>query len=163
PCGYRSMAADKVQEASIYLKNGCIIGIAQASRIRCNLSAHAPQVRRRTGERRQDPRCGGLLLPTLRELALSLGELFGQLLDPAFRRGKIVGGRSCHDYTRIPATCSYGFGLGTGQPNRALAMLRDVPARWNVRNPFHPWAQGRVATPPGDNVPDARSRPGSFL
>jgi hypothetical protein len=43
--------------------------------------------------------CGRLLLsrlrkltPGLRELALGLGELLGQLLDPAFRRGKIVGG-----------------------------------------------------------------------
>jgi hypothetical protein len=40
--------------------------------------------------------------PGLGELAPCVGELFGQLLDPAFRRGMIVGGRSCHDYTRFP-------------------------------------------------------------
>jgi hypothetical protein len=47
------------------LEHSRIIGVAQASRIRRNLSAHAPQIRRRTGERRQDPRCRGLLLPSL--------------------------------------------------------------------------------------------------
>jgi hypothetical protein len=44
----------------------------------------------------------GLLLSRLRELTPGMGELFGQLLDPALRRSKIVCGQSCHDYTRFP-------------------------------------------------------------
>src|SRR5262249_26037780 len=42
------------------------------------------------------------LAPCLGELTPGPGQFFGQFLDPAFRRGKIVGGRSCHDYTRFP-------------------------------------------------------------
>jgi hypothetical protein len=45
---------------------------------------------------------GGLLLSRLRKLAPGLDEFFGQLLDPAFRRRIIVGGRSCHYYTPFP-------------------------------------------------------------
>src|SRR5215470_7882693 len=44
----------------------------------------------------------GLLLARFGQLAPGLGEFFGQLLDSAFRRGMIVGGRSCHDHTRFP-------------------------------------------------------------
>jgi len=36
-----------------------VMCIAKAGRARRDLSAHAPQVRRRTGKRCQDPRCGG--------------------------------------------------------------------------------------------------------
>src|SRR5215813_11073974 len=44
-----------------------------------------------------------------------LGELFRQLLDPAFRSGKIVGGRSCHDYTRFPCNLPiFGQIIGAG-------------------------------------------------
>jgi hypothetical protein len=81
--GYRSMVADKVQKANIHLENRSIISIAQASRICGNLSAHALQVRRRTGERRQDPRCGGLLLPSLGQLSGLAFEIAFQLVDQA--------------------------------------------------------------------------------
>jgi hypothetical protein len=66
---------------------------------------------------------------------LTPGELPGQLLDPAFRRGKIVGGRSCHDRTPFP----YLRRVTSGCPpwhrltNEAVGMLRDVAAQWNVR------------------------------
>ena len=112
--GYRSVVGDDMEKAAVDLEDRRVIGVAQASRIRRNLIAHAPQVGWRTGERRQDPRCGGLLLPTLCERAPGLGEFFGQLLDPAFRRGKIVGGRSCHGYTRFPYNLPDGFGLPFG-------------------------------------------------
>jgi hypothetical protein len=47
----------------------------------------------------QDVTGGGLLLSSLPKLAPGLGEFLRQLLNPAFRRGKIVGRRSCHDCT----------------------------------------------------------------
>ena len=65
------------------LEHSRIIGVAQASRIRRNLSAHAPQIRRRTGERRQDPRCRGLLLPSLGKLSTLAFELVFQRVDDA--------------------------------------------------------------------------------
>src|SRR5215467_7925467 len=88
-----------------------VIAVAEASCTRRDFREHALRVCWRARDHPQDFRgCGPLLS--------FLSELFGQLLDPAFRRSKIIGGRSCHDYTRFPATCPCGFGRS---PWRRLA------------------------------------------
>jgi hypothetical protein len=71
---------------------------------------HVEDVRLRTTYYAEYLAGGGLLLSRLRKLAPGLEEFFGQLLDPAFRRRIIVGGRSCHYYT----------------PSLALARIRDL-------------------------------------
>ena len=115
---------------AFHLKDCRVIRFAKASRARRNLREYAFQVPRRAGDDLQDLRGGGLLLSRPRELTLGLGEFLSQLLNPAFRRAKIVSGRSCHDYTRFPATCPCGCGLprATGQPVR----LWEFYAIWGL-------------------------------
>src|SRR5262249_21288598 len=84
--------SDKLQVVVIDLENGCIAGAAQVSRTRSYVDEYTLCVSRRTRDCRQNLCSGGLLLTGLRKL-------YVQLPVPAFRRGKIVGGRSCHDYT----------------------------------------------------------------
>jgi hypothetical protein len=83
------------ERVAVNLSNEHIIGIAQASRIRRNLSAHAPQVRRRTGDRRQDPRCGGLSLPGLGQFSALSFELAFQFVDDA---AKLLICTSCRHF-----------------------------------------------------------------
>src|SRR5262245_22208039 len=89
------MASKKTQTTAIELRNPNVLGITEASRTRSDLCEHTVRISWTARDRRQDA-CGRCPLLSF------LCELFGQLLDPAFRRGKIVGGRSCHDYTRFP-------------------------------------------------------------
>src|SRR5262249_51829200 len=74
--------------------------------------------------------------PGLGELALGQREFIGQLPDPVFRRGMILGGRSCHDYTRFPYNLPVGSGpfLDANKSLRARGMLRDAWVRWNVQS-----------------------------
>src|SRR5262245_4275226 len=76
--------------------NPRVVGIAKSGSACGDLGEHSLCVSRRSRYSRQDLGGRGLLLSRLPKLALGLGEFLGQLLDPVFRGGKIVGGRSCH-------------------------------------------------------------------
>src|SRR5262245_30514406 len=101
-CGDRPMMADDAKHLTVHLTDQGIIGIAKAGGTRRDFCEDALQIRRRARYYPQDLCSCALLVTGLGQLAPGLGEFLSELLVPAFRRGKIVGGRSCHDYTRLP-------------------------------------------------------------
>src|SRR5262245_52415297 len=107
--GNRPVVGDTAKHVALDATDPRVIGIAKAGRALCNLCEHALQVYRRARDHPQDLGGRDLLLSRLREVTHGLGEYFGQLLDSAFRRGIIVDGRSCHDYTPFPAACPSPF------------------------------------------------------
>src|SRR5262245_31269877 len=89
------------------------------------------------------------LTPCLGELTPGLGEFFGQRLESAFRRGKIVGGRSCHDYTRLPYNLPVQVRAGFLAPASQRG-CRECYAIWRIDGMS---SQGASYSPRADRLP----------
>src|SRR5262245_5218194 len=126
------MMGNNPKRIAINFHDRCIIGIAETSRTRRYLGKRALQVCRRTENRGYDPRGGGLLLPRFQEF-------LRQLLDPAFRGGKILGGRSCHDYTRFPCNLPARYRATSWRPlaNEAVGNATRYGGSMECPDPGH--------------------------
>src|SRR5215831_12595819 len=101
PCGGVAIRSEVIH-LTVRPKDEPLLGRAKLRRVLDQSFENGLQVEGRAADDLEHIDGGGLLLSRLRKLAPGQGELFGEFLDSAFRRGKIVGGRSCHDYTRFP-------------------------------------------------------------
>src|SRR5262245_16158271 len=145
------MVSDCAKHVAVDPTDPRVIGIAEAGRARYHRGKNAIQICRRGRNRPQNVRSSGLLLSRLLKLALGPGKFFRQLLVSAFRRGKIVAGQSCHDYTLPIQLARRGFGLPPWRrlASEAVGMLRDVTARWNVLHGLTQSPRQTTAIPSG--------------
>src|SRR5262245_56199623 len=124
-CADRTMVRNRPKGVMVETKDHYVVSSAELGGGSDEGIEHRLETNWRARDDTQDFRGRGVLLLRFRECS-------GQLLDPAFRL--IVGGRSCHDYTRflsnlprrVRAASWWAANGGMGW------MLRDMVARRNV-------------------------------